>query len=106
MLIVPFPTAVIRPNVLGLVLFQAAFQRGRIGHHAFAIGDINAFTVLAGIVLIIGGTALLHLKPSSEPQGLVLWSGFVALAKYQPVRGIQNLPLALHWQCARNHQRD
>ena len=71
MLIVPFPTSLILPNVLGLVLFQAAFQRGRIGHHAFAIGDINAFTVLAGIVLNIRGTVLLHLKPSSEPQGLV-----------------------------------
>lgn len=83
----PLLLAVILANVLGLVLLQAAFQRGRASVIVpLQLAMANAVTVLAGlvvfaehitvlraagIVLIIGGTALLHLKPSSNPPGLV-----------------------------------
>jgi len=85
-LINPLLPAVVLANVLGLVLLQAAFQRGRAAVIVpLQLAMANAITVLAGIaifgehittlrgagiVLIIGGTALLHLKPSSGPQGL------------------------------------
>jgi len=83
----PLLLAVILANVLGLVMLQAAFQRGRASVIVpLQLAMANAITVLAGIVifaehitglraagivLIIGGTALLHLKPPSKSQGLV-----------------------------------
>ena len=86
-LIDPLLPAVVLANVLGLVLLQAAFQRGRASVIVpLQLAMANAVTVLAGIVvfaehitilraagimLIIGGTTLLHLKPSSASQGLV-----------------------------------
>lgn len=79
----PLLLAVILANVLGLVLLQAAFQRGRASVIVpLQLAMANGITVLAGvlvfaehitvlravgIVLIVGGTALLHLKPSSSP---------------------------------------
>lgn len=82
----PLLSAVILANVFGLILLQAAFQRGRAAVIVpLQLAVANAVTVLAGaaifneeitalrafgIVLIVGGTALLHLKPSSEKQGL------------------------------------
>ena len=78
-LIDPLLPAVILANVLGLVLLQAAFQRGRASVIVpLQLAMANAITVLAGIVifaehitilraagivLIVGGTVLLHLKP-------------------------------------------
>lgn len=78
-LIDPLLPAVVIANVLGLVLLQAAFQRGRaavivplqlaLANALTVIGGIVVFaetiTTLRGIgiVLIVGGTALLHLKP-------------------------------------------
>lgn len=79
-LIDPLLLAVILANVLGLVLLQAAFQRGRAAVIVpLQLAVANGITVLAGVVifaenitplrgfgilLILGGTALLHLKPS------------------------------------------
>ena len=81
-LIDPLLLAVVLANVLGLVLLQAAFQRGRAAVIVpLQLAMANAVTVLAGVVifaehitplrglgilLIVGGTALLHLKPSSD----------------------------------------
>jgi len=81
-LIDPLLLAVVAANVLGLVLLQAAFQRGRAAVIVpLQLAMANAMTVLAGIVifaehvtalralgiaLIVGGTVLLHLKPSSD----------------------------------------
>ncbi len=81
-LIDPLLLAVVLANVLGLVLLQAAFQRGRASVIVpLQLAMANAITVLAGvvifaehitplrglgIVLILAGTALLHLKPSSD----------------------------------------
>lgn len=78
-LIDPLLPPVILANVLGLILLQAAFQRGRASVIVpLQLAMANAITVLtgvvifaehitilraAGIVLIVGGTALLHLKP-------------------------------------------
>ena len=82
-LIEPLLLAVIVANVLGLVLLQAAFQRGRASVIVpLQLAMANAITVLAGVVifaehitvsravgiaLIIAGTALLHLKPHPTP---------------------------------------
>lgn len=79
----PLLLAVVLANVLGLMLLQAAFQRGRASVIVpLQLAMANGITVLAGlmvfgehittlraggIVLIVGGTALLHLKPSSTP---------------------------------------
>lgn len=81
-LIDPLLLAVVLANVLGLVLLQAAFQRGRAAVIVpLQLAMANAITVLAGVVifaehitplrglgilLIVGGTVLLHLKPSSS----------------------------------------
>lgn len=81
-LVDPLLVAVVSANVLGLVLLQAAFQRGRAAVIVpLQLAMANAITVLAGvvifaehitplrglgIVLIVAGTALLHLKPSSD----------------------------------------
>ena len=78
-LIDPLLLAVILANVFGLILLQAAFQRGRAAVIVpLQLAMANAITVLAGVVifaehitslrgagiaLIIGGTALLHIKP-------------------------------------------
>lgn len=78
----PLLLAVVLANVAGLVLLQAAFQRGRASVIVpLQLAMANALTVLAGvvifsehisrlraagIVLIVLGTALLHLKPSSD----------------------------------------
>lgn len=78
-LIDPLLPAVIVANVLGLVLLQAAFQRGRAAVIVpLQLAMANAITVLAGvlifaehitvaralgIILIIAGTVLLHVKP-------------------------------------------
>lgn len=86
-LIDPLLPAVVLANVLGLVLLQAAFQRGRASVTVpLQLAMANAITALAGIVVfaehitilravgivvIIAGTALLHVKPSSVPPGLV-----------------------------------
>ena len=85
-LIDPLLLAVVLANVFGLILLQAAFQRGRAAVIVpLQLAMANAITVLAGgiifneqitplrtfgIVLILGGTALLHLKPSTVSQGL------------------------------------
>jgi len=69
------------------MLLQAAFQRGRASVIVpLQLAMANGITVLAGllvfgehittlraagIVLIVGGTALLHLKPSSIQAGPV-----------------------------------
>lgn len=76
----PLLLAVVIANVLGLVLLQAAFQRGRAAVIVpLQLAIANAMTVLAGVVvfaeqitllraigiaLIVGGTVVLHLKPS------------------------------------------
>lgn len=81
----PLLLAVVLANVAGLVLLQAAFQRGRASVIVpLQLAMANAVTVLAGvvifgehittlraigIVLIVGGTVLLHLKPSSAQTG-------------------------------------
>ena len=78
-LIDPFLLAVVVANVAGLVLLQAAFQRGRAAVIVpLQLAMANAITVVAGvaifaenitilramgIALIIGGTVLLHIKP-------------------------------------------
>ena len=78
-LIDPLLLAVVLANVFGLVLLQAAFQRGRAAVIVpLQLAMANAITVLAGVVIfaehltaaraagiimIIGGTALLHVKP-------------------------------------------
>lgn len=77
----PLLLAVVLANVAGLVLLQAAFQRGRASVIVpLQLAMANALTVLAGIVIfaehittlralgivvIIAGTAMLHLKPES-----------------------------------------
>lgn len=79
-LVNPLLLAVVFANVLGLVLLQAAFQRGRAAVIVpLQLAMANAMTVIAGVVvfaeqitllraigiaLIIGGTVVLHLKPS------------------------------------------
>lgn len=81
-LINPLLAGVVLANVLGLVLLQAAFQRGRASVIVpVQLAMANAVTVAAGllifseqitilraagIVLIVSGTAFLHLKPSSS----------------------------------------
>lgn len=81
-LINPLLAGVVLANVLGLVLLQAAFQRGRASVIVpVQLAMANAVTVAAGllifseqitilraagIVLIVSGTAFLHLKPSSN----------------------------------------
>ena len=81
-LVDPLLVTVVLANVLGLVLLQAAVQRGRAAVIVpLQLAMANAITVLAGvvifaehitplrglgIVLIVAGTALLHLKPSSD----------------------------------------
>lgn len=78
-LIDPLLLAVVLANVLGLVLLQAAFQRGRAAVIVpLQLAMANAITVLAGVMvfaehittaratgifLIIAGTALLHVRP-------------------------------------------
>lgn len=80
----PLLLAVVIANVLGLVLLQAAFQRGRAAVIVpLQLAIANAMTVLAGVVvfaeqitllraigiaLIVGGTVVLHLKPSLNRQ--------------------------------------
>jgi len=77
----PLLVAVVLANAAGLVLLQAAFQRGRASVIVpLQLAMANAITVLAGIlvfaehitplratgiVLIVLGTTLLQLKPSS-----------------------------------------
>lgn len=79
----PLLIAVVLANVAGLVLLQAAFQRGRASVIVpLQLAMANALTVVAGIVvfaenitslratgivLIVAGTALLHLKPEPVP---------------------------------------
>lgn len=79
----PLLIAVVLANVAGLVLLQAAFQRGRAAVIVpLQLALANAVTVLAGVVvfaehitllrgsgilLIVVGTTLLQLKPSSNP---------------------------------------
>ena len=81
-LVDPLLVTVVVANVLGLVLLQAAFQRGRAAVIVpLQLAMVNAITVVTGvlifaehitplrglgIVLIVGGTALLHLKPASD----------------------------------------
>jgi uncharacterized membrane protein len=78
----PLLLAVVLANVAGLVLLQAAFQRGRAAVIVpLQLAMANAITVLAGvvvfaehitllrgagIVLIVVGTTLLQFKPSSN----------------------------------------
>ena len=78
-LVDPLLLAVVLANVAGLVLLQAAFQRGRAAVIVpLQLAMANAITVVAGILifaehitavralgiaLIIGGTVLLHVKP-------------------------------------------
>lgn len=78
-LIDPLLYAVVASNVAGLVLLQAAFQRGRAAVIVpLQLALANAVTVVAGvavfsehitvsravgIALIVAGTAMLHLKP-------------------------------------------
>ena len=78
-LVDPLLLAVVLANVAGLVLLQAAFQRGRAAVIVpLQLAMANAITVVAGILifaehitpvralgiaLIIGGTILLHVKP-------------------------------------------
>jgi uncharacterized membrane protein len=80
----PLLLAVVLANVAGLVLLQAAFQRGRASVIVpLQLAMANAITVLAGvlvfaehitplraagIVLIVVGTTLLQFKPSSSPE--------------------------------------
>jgi len=79
----PLLLAVVLANVAGLVLLQAAFQRGRAAVVVpLQLAMANAVTVLAGvvvfaehitllrgagIVLIVVGTTLLQFKPASNP---------------------------------------
>jgi len=79
----PLLLAVVAANVAGLVLLQAAFQRGRAAVVVpLQLAMANAVTVLAGvavfaehitllrgagIVLIVVGTTLLQFKPASNP---------------------------------------
>jgi uncharacterized membrane protein len=81
----PMLLAVVLSNVAGLVLLQAAFQRGRAAVVVpLQLAMANAITVLAGvavfaehvtllrgsgIALIVVGTTLLQLKPASDSQG-------------------------------------
>lgn len=78
-LVDPLLLSVVLANILGLILLQAAFQRGRASIIVpLQLAMANAITVLAGviifleqistlrgigIVLILSGTAILHLKP-------------------------------------------
>ena len=78
-LIDPLLLAVVLANVSGLILLQAAFQRGRAAVIVpLQLAMANAITVIAGVLifaehittlralgiaLIIGGTVLLHVKP-------------------------------------------
>jgi uncharacterized membrane protein len=78
----PLLVAVVLANVAGLVLLQAAFQRGRAAVVVpLQLAMANAVTVLAGvvvfaehitllrgvgIVLIVAGTTLLQFKPASS----------------------------------------
>ena len=78
-LVDPLLLAVVVANVAGLVLLQAAFQRGRAAVIVpLQLAMANAITVVAGILIfaehitplrglgiavIIGGTVLLHVKP-------------------------------------------
>lgn len=82
----PLLVAVVLANVAGLVLLQAAFQRGRASVIVpLQLAMANAVTVLAGmvvfvehitplratgIVLIVVGTTLLQFKPASSPKDL------------------------------------
>ena len=75
----PLLLAVVAANVAGLVLLQAAFQRGRAAVIVpLQLAMANAIAVVAGVMifaehvtafralgiaLIIGGTVLLHVKP-------------------------------------------
>ena len=79
----PMLLAVVAANVAGLVLLQAAFQRGRAAVIVpLQLALANALTVAAGVLvfaehitalrgtgiaLIVVGTALLQLKPSAVP---------------------------------------
>ena len=79
MLFDPYLPTVVLANVVGLVLLQAAFQRGRAAVIVpLQLAMANAVTVVAGvavffeqvtsvralgIALILGGTALLHIRP-------------------------------------------
>lgn len=81
----PLLAAVIAANVAGLVLLQAAFQRGRasiivplqlaVANAVTVVAAVTAFdeAVTAGraasIAVIIAGTALLHLRPAPAPVG-------------------------------------
>jgi drug/metabolite transporter (DMT)-like permease len=81
----PLLLAVVLANVLGLVLLQAAFQRGRAAVVVpLQLAMANGITVLAGVVvfaehitllrgagilLIVLGTTLLQLKPASAQTG-------------------------------------
>lgn len=76
----PLLLAVVAANVAGLVLLQAAFQRGRAAVIVpLQLAVANAVTVLTGVLvfaehitalralgiaLIVAGTAVLHLKPA------------------------------------------
>ncbi len=78
-LIDPYLPGVILANVLGLVMLQAAFQRGRASVIVpLQLALANVITVIAGlaifgeqitvlrgfgILLILGGTACLHVRP-------------------------------------------
>jgi drug/metabolite transporter (DMT)-like permease len=78
-LVDPMLLAVVTANVAGLILLQAAFQRGRAAVIVpLQLALANAVTVLAGVLifaehittfratgiaLIVLGTALLHIKP-------------------------------------------
>jgi uncharacterized membrane protein len=82
----PLLLAVVLANVMGLVLLQAAFQRGRAAVVVpLQLAMANAITVLAGvlvfaehitllrgagILLIVVGTTLLQFKPASNQPGL------------------------------------
>ena len=79
----PLLLAVVAANVAGLVLLQAAFQRGRAAVIVpLQLALANALTVAAGVLvftehitslrgtgiaLIVVGTGMLQLKPSSAP---------------------------------------
>lgn len=81
----PLLLAVVLANVAGLVLLQAAFQRGRAAVVVpLQLALANGITVLAGVVvfaehitllrgagigLIVVGTTLLQLKPASTQTG-------------------------------------
>ena len=79
----PMLAAVVAANVAGLVLLQAAFQRGRASVIVpLQLAVANGVTVLAAvtafdeavtvgrtmaIAVIVAGTALLHLRPPRAP---------------------------------------